>query len=277
MSPPIATSVFYEYLPPAILTLAAMTGLASATVVNIDFGNSATLNVYSGQAAAPDLAGGATATWNPLLNVAGTASSVALKDSTNTTTGIGFSLSGISGSTSNALTEGERSGGFVSLMRDYVQVDAANSTTIATATGSFTGLVVGATCDIYFYGQGEDMSTTTGSGGFRGLNSYFEVNGVGKQTSWDGLAGGDGLLFEGIEYVKFTFVAGAGGVINFDFENVVPGGTGNVATDLAATATGGGARRGALNAIQLVQVVPEPSTALLSALGILGLIVRRRR
>ena len=53
----------------------------------------------------------------------------------------------------------------------------------------------------------------------RGLNSYFEVNGVGKQTSWDGLAGGDGLLFEGIEYVKFTFVAGAGGVINFDFEN----------------------------------------------------------
>lgn len=57
----------------------------------------------------------------------------------------------------------------------------------------------------------------------------------------------------------------------------MPGGTGNVATDLAATATGGGARRGALNAIQLVQVVPEPSTALLSALGILGLIVRRRR
>ena len=202
MSPPIATSVFYEYLPPAILTLAAMTGLASATVVNIDFGNSATLNVYSGQAAAPDLAGGATATWNPLLNVAGTASSVALKDSTNTTTGNGFSLSGISGSTSNALTEGERSGGFVSLMRDYVQVDAANSTTIATATGSFTGLVVGATCDIYFYGEGEDMSTTTGSGGFRGLNSYFEVNGVGKQTSWDGLAGGDGLLFEGIEYTN---------------------------------------------------------------------------
>ncbi|PAW65855.1 MAG: hypothetical protein B9S38_14525 [Verrucomicrobiia bacterium Tous-C4TDCM] len=63
----------------------------------------------------------------------------------------------------------------------------------------------------------------------------------------------------------------------FRLREPVPGGTGNVATDLAATATGGGARRGALNAIQLVQVVPEPSTALLSALGILGLIVRRRR
>jgi PEP-CTERM motif len=259
---------------PAILAFAAVTGLASASVVNIDFGSSTVVNVYAGQAAAPDPAGGATATWNPLVQVAGTASSVDLKDSTNANTGIGFSISGV-GSTSNALTEAERSGGYVSLMRDYIQVDSANSTTVATATGTFTGLVVGATYDIYFYGQGESMSTTTGAGGFRGLNSYFEVNGVGKQTGWDGVAGGNGLLVEGIEYVKYTVVIGAGGNLVFDFENVVPGG--NVVTDLAPTTTGGGARRGVLNAIQLVQVVPEPSTALLGMIGMLGLLVRRRR
>ncbi len=265
---------------PAILTLTAMTGLASASVVNIDF-NSPTSATYVGLAAAPDLAGGATATWNPLTSIAGsgTSAGTALKDSTNVATGIGFSLSGlnpVTATSSSATTEAERGAGaaYLSLMRDGVNVESANSNTVATAAGSFTGLVVGATYDIYFYGQGVTMSTTAGSGGFRGQNSYFEVNGVGKQTGWDGFVGGNGLLVEGIEYVKFTAVA-IGGVINFDFENVVPGG--NVVTDQAPTTSGGGARRGVLNAIQLVQVVPEPSTALLSALGILGLIARRRR
>lgn len=265
---------------PAVLTLAAMTGLASATVVNIDFnfGASAT---YVGQAAAADPAGGATATWNPLLNVAGTASSINLNDSTGTATTVDFSLSGLTGGISDAATEGERNGGYLSLMRDYVFVDSGSSTTIATATGSFSGLVVGGTYDIYFYGQGQFMSTTSGSGGFRGQNSYFEVGGSGKQTGWDGTVGGDASLAENVEFVKFTVVAAdggvLGGVINFDLENVVPGGTGNVATDAAPTTTGGGARRGVINAIQLVQVVPEPSTALLGILGALGLVVRRRR
>ncbi len=264
---------------PAILTLAAMTGLASASVVNIDF-NSPTSATYVGLAAAPDLAGGATATWNPLTSIVGSGASTgtALKDSTNTTTGIGFSISGLNSVTptsSSGTTEAERSGGFLNLMRDGINVESANSSTVATASGSFTGLVVGATYDLYFYGQGVTMNAIVGTTGFRGQNSYFEVNGIGKQTSWDGDADGDGFLVEGIEYVKFTAVA-IGGVINFDFENVVPGD--NVVTDLApGTAGGGGGRRGVLNAIQLVQVVPEPSTALLSALGILGLLARRRR
>ena len=266
---------------PAALSLAAMTGLASATVVNVDF-NSTTSATYVGQAAAPDLAGGATATWNPLTSIVGSGSSTgtALKDSTNATTGIGFSISGLSltaPTSSSATTEAERSGGYLSLMRDGINVESASSTAVATATGSFTGLVVGATYDIYLYGQGVTMNATVGTTGFRGQNSYFEVNGIGKQTGWDGIAGGDGVLVEGIEYVKFTAVA-IGGVINFDFENVVPGAGGNVATDDApGTAGGGGGRRGVLNAIQLVEVVPEPSTALLGALGVLGCLVRRRR
>jgi hypothetical protein len=123
------------------------------------------------------------------------------------------------------------------------------------------------------------MSPSSGFGGFRGQNSYFEVGGSGKQTGWDGAAGGDGLLVEGLEYVVFrtTAIDGGilGGVINFDLENVVPGGGGNVATDSAPTTTGGGAQRGVINGLQLV-AVPEPSVVLLGAFGLLGLLLRRR-
>jgi hypothetical protein len=266
----------------SLLAFAALSSAASATVVNIDF-NSATSATYVGLAAAPDAAGGATATWNPLTSVVGTGVSTGtfLKDSTNSTTGINFSISGLSTTaptSSSATTEAERgvSNGFLTLMRDGINVESGSSTTVATAAGSFTGLVVGATYDLYFYGQGITMNPTTGTTGFRGQNSYFEVNGVGKQTGWDGVVGGDGALVEGVEFVKFTAVADLTGAINFDFENVVPGV--NVVTDLApGNLTGGGGRRGVLNAIQLVHVVPEPSSALLGLLGTLGLLVRRRR
>lgn len=266
------------FLPP-ILVLAALSSLASATVVNIDFntGSSAT---YVGQAAAADPAGGATAKWNPLVFAAGTNSSGALADSTNTATGIQLSMSGVTGSqTFGSEAEVNPLGGYGSLMTDFVHVDSSVSTSVATATGSFTGLVVGATYDIYFYGQGQFLSMSTGGGGFRGQNSYFEIGGSGQQTGWDGVVGGNGNLQVNVEFVKFTVMAAdggilLGGVINFDLENVVAGS--NVVTD-SVTHPSGGSRRGALNAIQLVQVVPEPSTALLSALGVIGLLVRRRR
>jgi hypothetical protein len=265
--------------PPCVLAFLALTGLASATVVNIDFNNSAGGATFSGLAAAPDPAGGATAIWNPLLNNVGTASSLDLNDSVGAATGIGFSLSGLSGSVSDAATEAERSAGFLALMRDYVHVDSANSSTVATATGTFTGLVVGASYDLYLYGQGQFMSTTSGFGGFRGQNSYFEVGGSGQQTGWDGVAGGNGFLVEGVEYVRFrtTALDGGvlGGVISFDLENVVPGGGGNIDPDAAPTSTGGGAQRGVINGLQLV-AVPEPSVALLGAFGLLGLLLRRR-
>jgi hypothetical protein len=268
--------------PPAFLTLAAMTGLASATVVNIDFGTSLVTNVYVGQAAAADPAGCATATWNPLLNVSGTASSVALKDSTNTTTGIGFTVSGIETTISAAPAENEQAGGYVSLMRDYIRIDGVAAGTVVSTAGKFTGLTVGGTYDLYFYGQGQNMSPLGSGSLLRGQNSLFTIGGTSKQTSWDGVGGGDGILTEGVEFVKFTSIADINGEINFSWANVVAtGATPNVATDLAPNnntpPTNTASRYGALNAVQLVEVVPEPSTALLSALGILGLIVRRRR
>ena len=267
---------------PAVLTLAAMTGLASATVVNIDFGASPTTNVYVGQAAAADPAGGATATWNPLLDVSGTASSLALKDSTNTTTGIGFTVSGIEGTVSAAPAENEQGGGYVSLMRDYIRIDGVTGGTVVSTTGKFTGLTVGGTYELYFYGQGQNMSPLGSGSLLRGQNSLFTVGGTSKQTSWDGIAGGNGILAEGVEYVKFSTIADINGEISFAWANVVAtGATPNVAVDLApnnATPPSNTASRyGVLNAIQLVQVVPEPSTALLGILGALGLVVRRRR
>ena len=261
---------------PFTLAIAATCGLASATVVNIDFNTSSA--TYTGLAGAPDAAGGATAHWNPLLDVAGSASSLALQDSTNTATGIGFSLTGITGSSGFIPREQELSGGYSNLMRDYVYVDSASSTTVATMSGQFTGLVVGGSYDLYLYGQGEYLAPDSGSGGYRGQNTLFSAGASSAQTSWDGVVGGNGLLVNGIEYVVLSVVAadgGAlGGVISFDIENVVPGS--NVVTDSAPSSSNGGARRGSLNAIQLVSVVPEPSSALLGMLGALGLMIRRR-
>lgn len=202
---------------PAILTFAALTGLASASVVNIDF-NHLTSATYSGQAAASDLAGGGTAYWNPLLRtVAGTASSVALQDSTNTATGVGFTLSGLTGS-SSTIGEQEVSvgGGFRSLMRDYVSIDAGSTPgAVVTATGKFTGLVVGASYELYFYGQGSILGTVSGVPLNQGQNSLFTVDGTSKQTEWDDVAGGNGSLAENIEYVKFLAVADINGEIDF--------------------------------------------------------------
>ena len=282
MCPRTPFRYFMNFLLPATLTLAAMTGLASATEVNIDFGSSLVTNVYSGQAAAPDPAGGATATWNPLLNVSGTASSLDLDDSQGNSTGIGFTVSGIQGVVSQAPAENEQGGGYVSLMRDYIRIDGVTGGTVVSTTGTFTGVVVGGTYELYFYGQGENMGPAGSGSLLRGQNSLFTIGGTSKQTSWDGIAGGNGILTEGVEYVKFSTIADINGEINFSWANVVAtGATPNVAVDLAPNAatppSNTASRYSALNAIQLVQVVPEPSTALLSALGILGLIVRRRR
>lgn len=271
-----------KFLPPSLLALAAMSGIASATVVNIDFGASPTTNVFSGLAAAADPAGGATATWNPLVQVAGTASSLALNDSTNNSTGIGFTVSGIQGTVSQAPAENEQGGGYASLMRDYIRIDGVTGGTVVSTTGTFTGLVVGGSYELYFYGQGENMGPSGSGSLLRGQNSLFTVDGTSKQTSWDGFAGGNGILTEGVEYVKFTTIADINGEIDFSWANVVAtGATPNVAVDLAPNAatppSNTASRYGVLNAIQLVHVVPEPSSALLGLLGVFGLLARRRR
>ena len=264
-------------LPFALYSIALGTA-AHAANINIDFDSTGS-NTQTGLAAAPDTAG-AGAVWNALVNSAGTAQSLDLLDSNGTGTGIGFNLTGISGSIAAASGEQDRSGSHLNLMRDYLRIDSGSSTAIVSIVGLFTGLTAGAAYDVYFYGQGENFGGGTVSGGTatQGQNSLFTIDGNSAQTGWDGVIGGDGTLTQGIEYVRLTAVADINGEIEFTWENVVQGVGGNVTTDSApSTATTGtqASRYAALNGIQLVPV-PEPSTALLGALSLLGLLRRRR-
>ncbi len=275
---------------PFALTAIAVPSLATASVVNVDLATSSS-GGHTGLGAAPDLAGNTT--WNTAVynGSSGSLNVSDLVDSTGGATFVDFTLNGLDTlngqGAQNPAGEMERSGGYSGLMRDYVRVDGVSAGIVATATGKFSGLVVGGTYDLYFYGQGEIMNPASAQPSLnRGQNSLFTVNGVSQQTSWDGTSAGDGSLVEGIEFVKFTAVAidgGAeGGVINFFFSNVVAtGSTPNVATDLAPNGNtppaNTGSRYGALNGIQLVSVVPEPSSALLGMLGMAGLLLRRRR
>jgi len=255
-----------------------LVGTAHAAVINIDF-NSGN-NTQVGLAAAPDAAG-ATAVWNPLVNVTGTASSSNLVNSTGATTGITFSLTGITGSVGAANGEQDRTGSHLNLMRDYIRIDSGSSNAVVSTTGTFGNLTAGATYNLYFYGQGSNFGggTVTGGTATQGQNSLFTVGANSAQTGWDGVIGGNGLLVQGIEYVMLTGVADGSGNLSFTWSNVVQGV--NVTTDLApSNATSGtrASRYGVLNGIQLVNApVPEPSTALLGGLGILGLLLRRRR
>ncbi|MCW1923696.1 PEP-CTERM sorting domain-containing protein [Luteolibacter arcticus] len=271
-------------LLPLALAAAAFSNLATATVVNIDFTTTSGTG-YTGLGASDIVDTGTT--WNTAA-YSGSGGSVTMTDmvdSSGAATLVDFTVSGIEGA-QNPAGSMERLGGFSNLMRDYIRIDAVTTGAVLSVGGKFSGLVVGASYDLYFYGQGEHMAPGGPPSANYGQNSLFTVNGTSKQTGWDGTANGDGSLDEGIEYVKFTAIAingGAeGGVINFNWANVVA--TGATPNVLADEATNGstppantGSRFAALNGIQLVSIVPEPSSALLALLGMTGLLVRRRR
>lgn len=255
--------------------LNALAGIVGAQIVNIDFDEFSTNQVYQGSAAAND-PNGAASIWNRLSgNSAGSGSvnGLNLLDSDGEETGIGISF-GISGSYhsgSNPLQPGQQQlGPYEDLMTDYVFISATTPADVITRTGLITGLDPGKLYDIYFYGQGNNFLDAYSEG----QNSLFTVDGVSQQTSWDEVVGGDGQLVEGIEYVRFSVTANLSGEISFDWSNVVAGPGGNVATDLDGNAS----RFGVLNAIQIVDVaaVPEPSAMLLGGIGMLALLRRRR-
>lgn len=248
-------------------SVAVLGQVAWAQVINIDFDDSASPASFAGLAAAPDPAGGA-AYWNgPTRSGNGLISVGDLVDSQGNASGVGIVLD-VNDSFSSV--GGDQEWGtadeFASLMADYVFLAALTNAEVLTRTGTIAGLNPGGLYDVYFYGQGDNFSRS----GSPGQNTLFTIDGLSKQTSWDGVAGGDGLLAEGIEYVKFTVTAGAGGEVAFSYANVVAGPGGNVAEDLDGSAS----RYAAINAIQIV-AVPEPSVVLLGALGLLA--VRRRR
>ncbi|WP_367870728.1 hypothetical protein [Luteolibacter sp. Populi] len=255
--------------PLAFILAAACPCIAQAAVVNIDFSAGSAPITYAGQAAAADPAGSA-AIWNA-VGRDGSKDRVAqpaLVDSLGVSTSITLSL-GISGSHASVDGDLEHSGGYDALMSDYVYVNSGSSSLVTTSTGVISGLGAFDVYDLYFYGQGDKFAGNT----FAGQNSLFTIGGTSRQTSWDGVQGGDGSLAEGTEYVKFTVSADADGRIEFLWSNVVAG----VNTD--ADADGSASRYAGFNALQIVHnpsPIPEASSALLAGLGALGLLRRRR-
>ena len=248
--------------------LLALAGSAGAQVINIDFDESANTRVYQGLAAAGD-PNGSAAIWNRLTGSGTTTvSGTDLLDSDGEVTGVDISF-GINGSFLSAPGQ-QQLGAWEDLMTDYVYLSAPTQFDVVTNSGLISGLDAGKLYDIYFYGQGNNFLEAYSEG----QNTLFTIGGVSKQTSWDGIEGGDALLAEGIEYVKFSVFANLSGQIASDWANVVAGPGGNVVTDL----DGQSSRFGVINGIQIVDVaaVPEPSAALLGGLGLLALFRRRR-
>lgn len=271
---------------PLLLAAVVSHSVASATVVNIDFnrllGNGVPTPTYVGLAAAPDAPGNTV--WNglhrPVSNqgIIGTS----LLSSAGFVTSVSINIPPLI-SHGNTASDQELGGAaltLLDLMSDSIAIQAPVSGTLVSKSGTIAGLVANSAYEIYFYSQGD---YNTGNRVNHGQNGLFAITngldgpvvGDAKQTGWDGIVGGDGVLAEDVEYVKLSAIANSLGEIFFKWENVVPGV--NVVTDKVPNNLDNGARFSSLNAIQIVQVVPEPTSALLSLLGAVGLLVRRRR
>lgn len=266
--------------PPHLIILAILVSALplGAAVVNVDFSELSTpADRFAGLAAAPDSAG-STAIWNNVVGSVGSLSVNDLVTSSGAATPWNLAITGFlntrkSASEQEVMDTGSGGGPYTRLMEDYLQLDSGANTSVVTANGLISGLVPMASYDLYFYGQGSDMMGTDASSS--GENSLFTVNSVSKQTGWDGVDGGDRNLVEGIEYVKFTTEADQNGRISFTWSNVVAGV--NVATDNVTSNTGTGSRFGALNGIQVVGSVPEPSLVGMAGVASALLLLRRRR
>jgi hypothetical protein len=261
-----------KFLLHLVTTGLALSAAVSAQVINIDFDESSVSSIYQGLAAAPDPAGG-SAQWNRVTG-SGTTTITAsnLTDSEGDSTGIGIEL-GINGSYLELAGQQEMGGSmeiYQDLMADYVFLSSPTNTQVLSKSGRIFGLDPSKLYDVYLYAQGDDFTEDFSPG----QNALFTINGLSKQTSWDGVAGGNGLLVEGIEYVRYSVLANAQGEIAFTYANVVSGPGGNVVTDL----DGVNSRFAGINGIQIVDValVPEPSAVLLGGVGLLGMLRRRR-
>jgi hypothetical protein len=279
-------------LLPLFLLACSFGAQATATVVNIDFsrepGTSGTNQgpTYNGLAAAPDAP--ANTTWNAVVrDDSNSITANNLVDSSGLATTVDILIS--EGSVAQSIAGGSFSAvdqelaafpNFSDLMSDWVSLNSAGAGALGTATGTISGLASGQFYEIYFYGQGADNTpddVTDGQNSFFAITSSLggPIVGTGKQTGYDGTPGGNGVLTEGDEYVKFAAQADGSGNIYFLWQNVIPGN--NVVSDSVQNSTNTGSQIAALNGIQIVQVVPEPSSALLALLGTFGLLARRRR
>jgi len=167
-----------------------------------------------------------------------------LLDSEGLVTGVQLEL--FKGSPDSAFALNPLNGGDVNvasdgkeLMRDFLIAGDPNAVNI-------TGLADGGFYTLYLYGAGDNSSQTT----------MFTIGGISKTTT--GVTGSHALS-EGVDYVVFQNVQAIGGFIGIEYT------------------PGGESAEGHFNGLQLMEVIPEPSTVLLSGLGFLVMFWRSRR
>ena len=245
---------FTGYLA-VLCTLVVVTSAQAQQTVNLNFGfaGQSPTQEYTGLGVAPD-AGGNTF-WNFVDDSAlsgGTLPESNLTASDSTSTGIGFSFSGITNDAPyNLATTG------ISLY----QLGFRNEIDGPQGTLTINGLDDSRTYDFYAYSQ---INNAAPHVDLRGAT--FTIGGTTHTASaTTAPPGGNHSTFEeGVNYVKFSGVAPISSEITVTISNTMPQ---------------GGVNGWVVNAFQ-VQEVPEPSTI---ALGIAGLLaaciirVRRRR
>ena len=190
-----------------------VTPAVQAEVINVDFNrfSSSAAFTYSGQGAVPDAA--ANTIWN--ATAGGMPTPSGLLDSTGAATSVGLAIGAPSAFSSfQRSTRDHEITTHTELFEDYV-FSRGSYGVADLQTSTINGLIPGNSYDLYIYGQGDDFEGFNG-----GQNVGVRIGTDVRHTSYDGVPGGDGLLVEDIEYVKFTgIVADADGIITFEHFN----------------------------------------------------------
>jgi len=236
-----------------------VTPAVQAEVINVDFNSfsSSAAFTYSGQGAVPDAA--ANTIWN--ATAGGMPTPSGLLDSTGAATSVGLAIGAPSAFSSfQRSTRDHEITTHTELFEDYVSSRALDSGADL-QTSTINGLIPGNSYDLYIYGQGDNFESSSYG---RGQNVGIRIGTDVRHTSYDGVPGGDGLLVEDIEYVKFTgIVADADGVITFEHFNP---GVGIHGTDPAFADSSTGSfdldnNNSRFHAMNGLQIVGFPTTA----------------
>lgn len=216
----------------------AMIAAAHAAVIHVDINGAQTAGTAGNFNGTPaTVLGGAGDTWNYVSPGSKTAGNLnALLDAAGNATTVNISWTANHWSYDSSQAIGD----YRDLLGDYAYVYSGSGGQ-ASSTWTFSGLTANATYDLVLY-------AAAGSNG-----ATWTVGGVAKTA--DNAAVG-GTLDDGVEYVRYN--------------NAMADGSGNIAILFQP---GPGSQFGEMAGME---IIPEPSAALLGGLGLLGLLRLRR-
>lgn len=233
------------------LACAALQGsVSAATLINMDF-NRLRNGAGGGTMTGAAVLGASGDVWNSTLTDTGTLLSLALQTSANAASGITLT----STATDSGWTHGQSTpprtldatSAAQTLRYDWLR--AANA---ATTTLTLSNLTVGHTYELILYGGMTGGNYTVGA-------DTRTIQGWGFTATGNVI---DTTLTVNQDYTIYTGTIGAGGNLAFTVTDITTSQAGDTAND-------------GLAGFQL-SVVPEPSTALLGAVGMIALLRRRR-